>query len=65
MFDYSPNFANNFQPSIYTNMTSSSPQLILTNLTSASHSFASRSDYLELTQEGSANDVQECGNAKD
>ena len=36
-------------------MTSSSPQVISTNLTSASHSFASASEYLESTQEGSAN----------
>ena len=55
-FDYSPNFGNNLQPSIYADMTSSSPQVISTNLTSSSHSFASRSEYLESTQEGSAND---------
>ena len=54
-FDYSPNFANNLQPSIYADMISSSPQVISTNLTSSSHSFASRSEYLESTQEGSAN----------
>ena len=36
-------------------MTSSSPQVISTNFTSSSHSFASRSEYLESTQEGSAN----------
>ena len=56
-FDYSPNFANNLQPSIYADMKSSSPQIILTDLTSSSHSFASRSEYLESTQEGSANGV--------
>ena len=55
-FDYSPNFGNNLQPSIYADMTSSSPQVISTNVTSSSHSFASRSEYLESTQEGSAND---------
>ena len=54
-FDYSPNFANNLKPSIYADMTSSSPQVISTNLTSSSHSFASRSEYLESTQEESAN----------
>ena len=54
-FDYNPNFANNLQSSIYADMTSSSPQVISTNLTSTSHSFASRSEYLESTQEGSAN----------
>ena len=55
LFDYSPNFANNLQRSIYADMTSSSPKVISTNLTSSSHSFASRSEYLESTQEGSAN----------
>ena len=50
-FDYSPNL----QSSIYTDMTFSSPQVISTSLTSSSHSFASRSEYLESTQEGSAN----------
>ena len=54
-FDYSPNFANNLQPSVYTDMTFLSPQVISTSLTSSSHSFASRSEYLESTQEGSAN----------
>ena len=54
LFDYSPNFVNNLQPSIYADMTSSSPQVISTNLTLSSHSFASRSEYLE-SQEGSAN----------
>ena len=54
-FDYSPNFANKLESSIYADMTSSSPQVISTNLTSSSHSFASRSEYLESTQEGSAN----------
>ena len=37
-------------------MTFSSTQVISTNLTSSSHSFASRCEYLESTQEGSAND---------
>ena len=37
-------------------MTSSSPQVISKTLTSSSHSLASRSEYLETTQEGSAND---------
>ena len=54
-FDYSSNFANNLQPSIYADMTSSSPQVISTNLTSSSHSFASRREYLGSTQEGSGN----------
>ena len=54
-FDYSPNFANNLESSIYADVTSSSPQVISTNLTSSSHSFASHSEYLESTQEGSAN----------
>ena len=37
-------------------MTSSSPQVISKSLTSSSHSLVSRSEYLETTQEGSAND---------
>ena len=37
-------------------MTSSSPQVISKTLTSSSHSLASRSEYLETTQEGLAND---------
>ena len=37
-------------------MTSSSAQVISTNLTSSSHSFASHCEYLESTQEGLAND---------
>ena len=32
-FDYSPNFGKNLQPSIYADMTSSSPQVISTNVT--------------------------------
>ena len=39
-FDYSPNFANNLQPTIYADMASSTPQVISTNLTSTSHSFS-------------------------
>ena len=37
-------------------MASTSLQVISINLTSTSHSFASRSEYVELKQEGSAND---------
>ena len=47
--DYSPNFAKNLQPSIYAYMTSSSTQVTSTNLTSSSHSFASRCEFLQLT----------------
>ena len=43
-FDYIPNFAKDLKPSIYADITSSSPQVISTNLTSSSHSFASRSE---------------------
>ena len=44
--DYSLNCANNLQPSIFAGITS--PQVISTNLASTSHTFASRSEDLEL-----------------